>query len=331
MRVIFRQLVLTCIGLFLCIGTLSSPAYAQMLDEIPDSITHVTVEQYLLDTISAALPEETGAIDQNFLNMDYNPNVYLEMDSQIAITFIDEGAGYRNALGYFSYDNDSFSSLSFGDIDTDNSGRVSTSELNSLYGVSLGMLFPNASKSGSGGLLNTGDTYVIGDGDFSLTEDSWDISGGTTFEAGTNLGFFVVANGWNDYGSVGTVDGWDGTSGDPNTYYSIDFLNPENSADATIDTASYSSRHTALTFESDNRDTLIMGFEDLHRLQGSDDDFNDAVFLVRASPNGAIANTNVAVYSAPAPIVGGGIWGVILCLILFWRRKAECKNEKNYQ
>lgn len=291
------------------------------LDEVPASVENHAVSPNLLQTITDALPEERGQIDQNFLNQAYDPNISLGLDSQLSITFIDEGAGYRNSLGYFSYTNDSFSGLSFGDIDTDNSGRISTSEIGSVGGVSASMVFPNSSKLGSGGLLNQGDTYVFGGGSFAFTEDSWEITDGTVFDAGTNVGFFLAANAWNDYGSVGTVDGWDGTAGDPNTYYSLDFLNPENDSGATIDTVDYNTRHVALAFESEDRNTLIMGFEDLHRLYGSDDDFNDAVFLVRSDPTGAMADTNIEVYSAPAPLAGGGLLSLALLLFVGFIKK----------
>ena len=299
-----------CLLSTICVFSTQDLAHAQnssFINETPESIKNFSVSSDLLSTISDALPEERGQIDQNFLNQSYDPNISLSSNSQLAITFIDEGAGYRNSLGYFTYTNDTFSGLSFADIDTDNSGIISTSEISSIGGVSTNMVFPNASKVGSGGLLQTGDTYVVGGGSIDFTDDSWVISDGTIFDAGTNVGFFLAANAWNDYGSVGTVDGWNGISGDPYTYYSLDFLNPENNINATIDTVDYNARHVALTFESSDRNTLIMGFEDLNRKYGSDDDFNDAVFLVRSDPTGAMANTNVEVYSAPAPIAGGGI------------------------
>lgn len=313
--------VSTCVAaLMFCSG---GEVLAQnYIDEVPAGIENHSVSSTLLQTISDVLPEETGQIDQNFLNQAYDPNISLGLDSQLAITFIDEGAGYRNSLGYFTYSDTSFSGLTFNDIDTDNSGRISTSEMGSIGGVTASMVFPNASKTGAGGLLNQGDTYVFGGGELDFTTDSWEITNGTVFDAGTNVGFFLAANAWNDYGSVGTVDGWDGTAGDPNTYYSIDFLNPENASTATIDTVDYDARHVALTFESDDRNTLIMGFEDLHRLYGSDDDFNDAVFLVRSDPTGAMSGTDVAVYSAPAPLAGGGLISLVALIVTGFLRKS---------
>jgi len=64
-----------------------------------------------------------------------------------------------------------------------------------------------------------------------------------------------------------------------------------------------------------------MGFEDLNRLGGSDDDFNDAVFLVRSDPIQSMIETPVEIYSAPAPIAGSGIAGILmLCMMLLSRR-----------
>jgi len=301
---------------FLIMGDTSS-AFAEdhLLDEVPIGMDYFEVSPSILQIVNDALPEETGQIDQNFLNQAYNPNISLSADSQVAITFIDEGAGYQNALGYFSYTDQSFAGQSFGDIDTDNSGIISSSEILNVSGVTADLIFPNASRTGSGGLINQGDTIVLGGGSIDPVGDSWTITDGNVFDAGTNIGFFLVANGWNDYGSVGTVDGWDGTFGDPYTYYSLDFLNPENDPTATIDTVDYSARHVALTFESDDRDTLILGFEDLNRLTNSDDDFNDAVFIVRSDPYYAIEQTEVAVYSAPSPVAGGGLIGFVILML----------------
>lgn len=314
-KILFLSVSVTALTL----GGGSAALAQKFIDEVPDSLENHSVSGDLLQTITDALPEERGQIDQNFLNQAYDPNISLNSESQLAITFIDEGAGYRNSLGYFTFDDTTFSGLTFGDIDTNNSGRISTSEISAVNGVTTSMVFPNASKIGGGGLLGQGDTYVLGGGSLAFTDDSWLISDGTLFEADTNVGFFLAANAWNDYGSVGTVDGWDGTAGDPYTYYTLDFLNPENNATATIDTVDYTTRHVALTFESEDRNTLIMGFEDLYRL--GDQDYNDAVFLVRSDPTGAMSGTNVEVYSAPGPIAGGGLLGLAFLALTGFLRK----------
>ena len=307
-----------CFAAFM-IGSIKNSVAQNFIDEVPDGIENHSISADLLQTINDALPEERGQIDQNFLNQAYDPNIRLSLESQLAITFVGEGAGYRNSLGYFTFNDTTFSGLTFGDIDIDNSGRISTSEIGMVSGVTTSMVFPNSSIVGGGGLLSQGDTYVLGGGSIDFIDDSWVISDGSFFDADTNVGFFLAANAWNDYGSVGTVDGWDGTAGDPYTYYTLDFLNPENDATATIDTLDYSTRHVALTFESEDRNMLIMGFEDLYQL--GDRDYNDTVFLVRSDPTGAMSDTNVEVYSAPGPVAGAGLIGFIVLAIAGFVRK----------
>lgn len=321
---IIKMRIISLASLILILGAHDVSAQS-LLSEVPDGIQNHSVDESLLNTISQALPEEGQRIEQNFLNQAYDPNIYLSDASQMAITFIDEGAGYRNSLGYFTYNTGAFDGLTFDDIDIDDSGIVSANELNNLSGVNADLIFPNASKTYGGGNLQMGDTYVLGGGTSTFNNDgTYAFEGGTVFEAETNVGFFLMANAWNDNGSVGTVDGWDGTAGDPYTYYSMDFLNPENDWDATIGTLDYDARHVALTFESTERDTLILGFEDLNRATGgSDDDFNDAVFIIRTNPEVAMAETKVEVYSAPAPQLGSSLVGIAFLLLAFIRKRKK--------
>jgi len=76
------------------------------------------------------------------------------------LTFLHEGAGYRNILGYYYYDaaNPPTSSTDLAKI----------------------VIFPNASANGSGGELVEGNTMeILG-----------------TFAPNTVVGFFLIANGW---------------------------------------------------------------------------------------------------------------------------------------
>ncbi|RED43786.1 uncharacterized protein DUF4114 [Aestuariispira insulae] len=278
---------------------------ASATDPVPDSLQNVEVEGYMIDTVERALPEQRQ-VGAEFLDPQYDPNISFTADSQVAVTFISEGAGYRNTLGYFSYDAGAFDGLTFGDIDLNGSGSISARELEGISGINeVGIVFGNASGSGgfagSGGTLNTGDTWVIGDGSFSLTDDSWTMEGGTVFEQDTQLGFFVAANAW----TGDEIKGWDNNQ-EVNTYWSLDFLNPENAASATLDDVSDVSRHVAmLNVEGENQ--ILMGFEDLLRPYG-DNDFNDAVFLVRTNPEDGFDTSNLPTVS-PAPSPGLGLIG----------------------
>ena len=298
-------------------GVLAAPAVAAA----QESFDYVPVDQSLIETIDRQLPE-AQAVGADFLNETYFPGLTLSADSQLSATFVNEGAGYRNSVGYFAYQDGAFDGMSFGDIDTDSSGRISTSEIGALSGVTdMGMMFDNFSAQGSGGSLVAGDTTVFGGGSIEATSMSeWTMSGGSVFEAGTNVGFFLSANAWNGR----SVNGWDNYS-DPNTYWTIDFLNPENSADATIDDVSRETRHVAMLNVID-ANQVIVGFEDLNRATG-DNDFNDAIFIVRSDPVDAIADSNVPqIYSAPAPALNVlSVAGLLGAAAVMRRRRTASK------
>ncbi len=300
---------------------ISSNAYAV---DAPDIAINVDVSDGLMTTIETELPESSNA-GAEFLDYTYSPNISPTAPAQLGVTFLSEGAGYRNSLGYFTFKDDTFSSTSFGDIDTDYSGNISINELSALEDVSWGMVFENVSASGSGGSLNTGDTVVLGNGTATVNEtDStlFDMQGGQIFESDTNVGFFLMQNAWDGSGVKG-ID----SAGDPLTFYSVDFLNPENGADATIDTAVESSRHVAMMFADNGQNELIMSFEDLKRPYASDEDFNDAVFRIRADPVGSLSNTNVY-QAAPSPALGAGIPAILGMVGLV---AMSCRKSRNRQ
>ncbi len=128
------------------------------------------VPQDLLDVINASLPEGQPVPTYNpgYLASDRVSTIELIEDAQVWVTFVHEGAGYRNALGYYSYSTD------------DPPATVDDIE-------DFNIIFPNVSFNGSGGQLATGNKVYLG-----------------TFEAGTSVGWFLVPNGWN--GTTGQVD-----------------------------------------------------------------------------------------------------------------------------
>ncbi|WP_416900148.1 MAG: DUF4114 domain-containing protein [Minwuia sp.] len=297
-----RLPVLTTI--LIAAGTAAGQAFAQ---EVPENLTNIGVDRTILDTVDRQLPE-AEAVGAEFLNESYYPSLRLDAASHLSVTFVSEGAGYRNAVGYFTYQDGAFDNYSFSDFDMNGSGNISYSEMAGSGAVDeIGVLFGNFSAAGSGGSLTAGDTTVIGGGGISLNGDgSWLMDGGTVFDAGTNVGFFLIANGWNGSG----VNGVDNLA-DNATYWSMDFLNPENDPDATIEDVSRDTRHLAMLNVSD-ANQIVVGFEDLNRATG-DNDFNDAVFIVRSDPAEALQNSNIPkVSAAPAPGLGAGAGGLIL-------------------
>lgn len=185
------------------------------------------ISESMLSDLNASLPEYQSVekLHPEYLKDEANTNLDIKEASDVWITFVYEGTKYQNSLAYFTYP----------------TGKqpTSTKEIESLT-----IILPNASLSGSGGELTSGNKVNIG-----------------RFDAGTSVGFCLIVNGWNKEKSL--VD--EGL----NKFYSIDLLNPE--------TAENLKRHVVLL--KDEKDDLIMiGMESQNREKESDHDFNDIIF-----------------------------------------------------
>ncbi|MDT0605788.1 LruC domain-containing protein [Croceitalea rosinachiae] len=139
---------------------------------VPDNLAFADViQQNLLDDINASLPENVpGGIPSS--NPDFlagkETSLIITEEADVWVTFVSEGAGYRNVLGYYSYPLGN-EPASVDDI------------------VEHRVIFPNVSFSGSGGGLIPGDRVYLG-----------------RFPANTVISWFLAANGW--FGS-GVNDG----------------------------------------------------------------------------------------------------------------------------
>nr|WP_298929756.1 LruC domain-containing protein [uncultured Allomuricauda sp.] len=129
--------------------------------ELPD-----VIEQNLLDDVNASLPERSRVPNANpqFLSNSSETSMVLTDLADVWVTFVSEGAGYRNALGYYSYP--------LGDE------PASVDEI-----AAHNIIFPNVSMVGSSGGLVPGDRVYLG-----------------RFPPNTVVSWFVVANGWNGSG-----------------------------------------------------------------------------------------------------------------------------------
>ncbi|MBI1182707.1 LruC domain-containing protein [bacterium] len=121
------------------------------------------IPQSFLDDVNSSLPEGRPVPTYNaeYLADGVETNTIITKTADVWITFVHEGAGYKNALGFYKYDA--------------NHPPTSVSQLDSLF-----IIFPNVSYSGSGGGLVSGDKVHIG-----------------RFKPGTAIGWFLVANGYN--------------------------------------------------------------------------------------------------------------------------------------
>ncbi len=122
-----------------------------------------------LEMISNSIPESYPVPDYNphYISSGYDTNLEISQTADVWVTFVSEGAGYRNVLGYYTYD-----------INSPSPTPPSNEDIT--------IIFPNASALGSGGGLQVGDKVKIG-----------------TFPAGTGIGWVLLANAWSS--SAGTV------------------------------------------------------------------------------------------------------------------------------
>ena len=264
---------------------LTGSALADNIPELPEDLYTVEISTDLIATVRAELPE-SRAVGAEFLDPSYQPIITLSEPGVVSVSFIDEGAGYRNALAWVALPENAFDGIDKSDLDLDNSDVVSLSELSTISGMEYGLVFPNVSRDGSGGQLLPGDTI--------------DIDGGREFQAGTQIVFCLLQNAWRN----GSVEGFDTALESTTSMYTADLINPESNGDADINTDSslHNSRHVAMLFSDETRTRIIMGFEDLHRTNRnfndfrifSDEDFNDAVFVVSSTPPEAISDADIA-------------------------------------
>ncbi len=126
--------------------------------ELPD-----VIQQNLLDDVNTSLPERSRVPIANpqFLANESETSMVLTDLADVWVTFVSEGAGFRNAIGYYSYP------IGEKPATVDDIG-------------SHNIIFPNVSMVGSSGGLIPGDRVYLG-----------------RFPPNTVVSWFIVANGWN--------------------------------------------------------------------------------------------------------------------------------------
>lgn len=215
------------------------------------------VTQATLNLVGNSLPEgyPVPVYNPQYISAGYDTDLILDDDAEVWVTFVQEGAGYKNVLGFYTY-------------------QAGNPPAAIPQPEDITIVFPNVSGLNSGGGLLAGDKVKIGD-----------------FEAGTGIGWVLLANGWNN-----TV-----TSGQWQVFSNPDY-NPE--ADENL------RPHNVLLADPENQ-RVILGFEDIRRDYAScDNDFNDAVFYITASPYTAIRVGNYADVSMAADVSSGNDGGL---------------------
>jgi len=137
------------------LGTFNSMGVPDYLEPSNDPIG-----QDLLNDINASLPEKRPVPQYNpeYLEPGNETSLTVVQESDIWLTFVHEGAGYRNTIGFYTYDlNDPPSSVS------------------DISGITV--IYPNVSYLGSGGGLISGNKVLLG-----------------RFPANTRIGWVMLQN-----------------------------------------------------------------------------------------------------------------------------------------
>ncbi|HHB1594975.1 LruC domain-containing protein [Vibrio campbellii] len=155
-----------------------------------------SLPQDTLSNVYSMLPEATYVnsafiAPERYSNIDIDDELDGAEYATASVTFLNEGAGYRNTLGYFVYD-------------TDNPPATKDDIAAHI------VIFPNTSKAPDGD-MQEGDTINL---DVQLT-------------AGQTLAFFLISNGWyvSTYNNIPHLGPWN------TPFYSLSSLNPEATAD----------------------------------------------------------------------------------------------------
>jgi LruC domain-containing protein len=244
------------------LGSWNNQGYPNYLWNPNDIISNA----FLAD-VNASLPEfkRLPVSHPEYLSSADEGNIELIADAEVWITFVHEGAGYKNALGYYTHKN--------GIPPT--SPAVLTDQT---------IVFPNVSYNGSGGSLSSGNKVQL------LYLDPATNKFTTIFPAGTTVAWFFIANSFNSTTtSVGSGNG---------KFYSDKRFNPETNVNK---------KKHSVVLKDTQRQLLLIGFEDINRENGSDEDFNDGVFYATASPYTAVNTGNIQPIDTPTDTDGDGV------------------------
>lgn len=140
------------------LGTWNNDGVPNYLEPVRDAI-----DNSLLVKLTASLPESQAVPTHHpqYLVTGNQTNISLTEEADVWVTFVTEGAGYKNVLGFYTYQK--------------NNPPASIADIQST----MTLIFPNTSLTGSGGGLTPGDKVKIG-----------------RFQANTVIGFFIIADGW---------------------------------------------------------------------------------------------------------------------------------------
>lgn len=204
----------------------------------------------VLDVILSLLPEShdntnSGIIVSNVGGTCISGPTGPNSNCTMSMTFLYEGAGYHNVLGYYFYNSSNNINTTYF------SGATSGLLVNGLCS-----LWPDCSLVNSGGCMTSGDTLQV------------------SIPPGQTVGWWVQANGWDTKNKAGTP------SDSGNTWWSI--TDPPNGLSNADGVASHFA-WLDIAGASLGDGGFIFSLEDLSGL--GDKDFNDVIFATKLTGN----------------------------------------------
>ncbi len=150
--------------IFVATGLGGLKILAISIDEgVPDDVEPTKPCETLMDKISKLFPESKDARKQHedLFSETAQLNILVTKETPVYVSFIDEGASWKNTFGYYTYQENNPPQC--------------------IDDIEKHIVFPNVSKVKEGGGLDFGDRVQLGD---------------SSFPAGTVIGFYIVARGW---------------------------------------------------------------------------------------------------------------------------------------
>jgi hypothetical protein len=152
------------VGTFKSTNSIYKPLGTYNSNGVPGYLTPTNdpIDAAMLNDINATLPERVvlPVGHPQYFNTNNEKNLILDAACDVWVTFVHEGAGYKNVLGFYKFNT--------------NNPPASTAAIDSIF-----IIFPNVSFTGSGGGLASGNRVHLG-----------------TFGPGTEIGWVLIADGF---------------------------------------------------------------------------------------------------------------------------------------
>ena len=284
----------------------SSSAYIDgALLEIPDNnrfrnITQVYSPadlQTIDDNIRSIIPSMQRIQNNQFADELLTGDTYLVFteDTVCEMTFLFEGAGYQNALGYIAWNS---LDVSIPNPTTDRQGFLDWASDNDAYVIP----FPRVDDT----IIALGDTIRL---EYNADPGNPASVPTTNFPEGAAVVFFLLPNAYGTSSGANQASSGSFSATPPsvtfdfvNIIFSIDNLNDPDAAASFITTPAgtiFTKERHVVTYTDATvlPNAYIYGFEDIRRTFGGDEDMEDVAFLINVL-EGNVANDDNIVSTA---------------------------------